>query len=214
MYGETEGAAIDGLVAMGLSPHVRGNRQAAHDRHHRVGSIPACTGKPWKGRGAPPSAAVYPRMYGETPASANRRCAGSGLSPHVRGNRPRGDRGAGAAGSIPACTGKPTISRQSRRKRRVYPRMYGETVAGLPPLRLAVGLSPHVRGNQEQASFLDDVGGSIPACTGKPGVGRRGGNHGEVYPRMYGETVARPSAGNYAWGLSPHVRGNPPVSPL
>ena len=55
--------------------------------------------------------------------------------------------------------------------------------------------------------MIEDLG-SIPACTGKPLPYLLPPEEGEVYPRMYGETIASCDADRWRRGLSPHVRGN------
>ena len=70
-------------------------------------------------------------MYGETGTVPWLTGMTLGLSPHVRGNREPGPLAAAGAGSIPACTGKPSIRPRARALSRVYPRMYGETLAVL-----------------------------------------------------------------------------------
>ena len=132
-----------------------------------------------------------------------------GLSPHVRGNRGCTDQGTAQSGSIPACTGKPPKAGCYRSALRVYPRMYGETVAAASTHCPYWGLSPHVRGNQHSKIYETRSMRSIPACTGKPGVDRVPGRAAGVYPRMYGETGCRIGVGGVRAGLSPHVRGNP-----
>ena len=168
MYGETYTATAAPLAMCGLSPHVRGNPPSTTAARCAVGSIPACTGKPAAHR--PPVAArgVYPRMYGETTCSRCWPARRSGLSPHVRGNRPRPARSSPIQRSIPACTGKPTFTLPDRKPWRVYPRMYGETSPKPMPDDAGTGLSPHVRGNLAQKVSSVRSEGSIPACTGKP----------------------------------------------
>ena len=72
------------------------------------------------------------------------------------------------AWSIPACTGKPTRRSSTSRRRAVYPRMYGETVAPMSKSQICDGLSPHVRGNPMTMLKFTFRLRSIPACTGKP----------------------------------------------
>ena len=217
------------MQSFGLSPHVRGNRVADHVDRTPPGSIPACTGKPVR---QPPSVlqpGVYPRMYGETykflsssniyvvyprmyGETSRRTCAANilpGLSPHVRGNLQLRDRAGRVAGSIPACTGKPRSTARRPAELGVYPRMYGETGWQARSSPSPGGLSPHVRGNRRRTGCSADHGGSIPACTGKPRPRRRCSRPSEVYPRMYGETYRIAQCILGAWGLSPHVRGNP-----
>ena len=107
MYGETSRQESARIGSRGLSPHVRGNRGGVNAGQRRIGSIPACTGKPFAGRFIGTARRVYPRMYGETKLSGILTDIPEGLSPHVRGNRRTGNGHGSAAGSIPACTGKP-----------------------------------------------------------------------------------------------------------
>ena len=107
MYGETQRNRVLRTRAKGLSPHVRGNRSDVTPPPAVVRSIPACTGKPAVVPRTTPGGRVYPRMYGETLSAASPIHTTVGLSPHVRGNRVGAAAGVGAAGSIPACTGKP-----------------------------------------------------------------------------------------------------------
>ena len=70
------------------------------------------------------------------------------------------------------------------------------------------GLSPRVRGNPGQTPWSCRLSGSIPACTGEPGRGRRGQAQGKVYPRVYGGTLTATGTARTVPGLSPRVRGN------
>ena len=147
-------------------------------------------------------------MYGETNIALSADVQGRGLSPHVRGNLPYSLNGPPALGSIPACTGKPRRKVQAPKRRRVYPRMYGETADRRRRRNHGRGLSPHVRGNHESGARVLRTGGSIPACTGKPPPGSAATMPLWVYPRMYGETNFLALAYCHNAGLSPHVRGN------
>ena len=208
MYGETFGGVVFAALDAGLSPHVRGNPGAAPRSGVALGSIPACTGKPHRRRRGPIRSRVYPRMYGETGDRAALRGADPGLSPHVRGNRRWGRCQPPAPGSIPACTGKPTMRVRIFTWFWVYPRMYGETLQTCTESNRVCGLSPHVRGNRVRVSSGANDTGSIPACTGKPSERAGGAVSTQVYPRMYGETRGRYHAHKSVHGLSPHVRGN------
>ena len=147
-------------------------------------------------------------MYGETQRAVWLLSLGQGLSPHVRGNRGRGQAFGRRGGSIPACTGKPGNIGSGYRTLGVYPRMYGETPRKSKRVQDALGLSPHVRGNLPAAMDRSVGAGSIPACTGKPYPRARARTCEEVYPRMYGETPANTPPRSGGPGLSPHVRGN------
>ncbi len=137
--------------------------------------------------------------------------SGWGLSPRVRGNQPRWRRAGGGCRSIPACTGKPGCLPSPSRCLRVYPRVYGETHVIISPWNHNHGLSPRVRGNRRMRVRLRSDNGSIPACTGKPESLYCRVCICKVYPRVYGETFGLPGFVTPVGGLSPRVRGNPPL---
>ena len=170
MYGETRGVLLILFRFLGLSPHVRGNRDGVNGAVARRGSIPACTGKPGRVHYQRQLRWVYPRMYGETRACSLSTTATMGLSPHVRGNRDSIIPVRARERSIPACTGKPPRSWHGSDSPEVYPRMYGETVDSTSKMNSSAGLSPHVRGNRGEIHAELSLSRSIPACTGKPGL--------------------------------------------
>ena len=197
----------------GLSPHVRGNLDAAREYGLSLGSIPARAGEPRTGSSSTPRSRVYPRTCGGTKAAGKLVTLTQGLSPHVRGNprrlRPTGRYG----GSIPARAGEPIRSRRTGTIRRVYPRTCGGTASSTLSTLGRSGLSPHVRGNLTQGCRVIRPAGSIPARAGEPWYGTRGRCRIPVYPRTCGGTPAVGTASNVPVGLSPHVRGNPPIAP-
>ena len=131
----------------GLSPRVRGNLPVVHVRPVGVGSIPACAGEPFRRPFPWPRRRVYPRVCGGTCSWLATRSRRLGLSPRVRGN-PRAARVDQAVkGSIPACAGEPRSAGRQCQRSRVYPRVCGGTVPGVPSSPSTPGLSPRVRGN-------------------------------------------------------------------
>ena len=153
-------------------------------------------------------------MYGETGLGHGFPPGPGGRSPHVRRNLCSEAFCGSAAGSIPACTGKPELHHDRAVYLGVYPRMYGETGLGAGRVLGLWGLSPHVRGNLRRRDGGEQLVGSIPACTGKPRPSGGGRKALRVYPRMYGETLGDLALGNAEKGLSPHVRGNRHGTPL
>ena len=127
------------MLYNGLSPRVRGNHHIQQGVEDQTGSIPACTGEPNYAAVRGTLAAVYPRVYGGTPAEVAERDAVTGLSPRVRGNQRPFAPTELTVGSIPACTGEPADDCLASTQAQVYPRVYG-------------GTTEH----------------PIPACTGEP----------------------------------------------
>ena len=155
------------------------------------------------------TARVYPRAYGETSVVNRFLTDFSGLSPRLRGNRAAVAVGAAVGGSIPALTGKPGPRSWCRRRRRVYPRAYGETHRQQSVSFYYQGLSPRLRGNPSRRRCACTGRGSIPALTGKPIADTSATRRQRVYPRAYGETSRRRRLGRGYRGLSPRLRGNP-----
>ena len=133
-------------------------------------------------------------MCGGTIASRDALNAGAGLSPRVRGN--------------PASPSNPS------NWIRVYPRVCGGTLNTRTPVSSLQGLSPRVRGNRRPVENGCPFHGSIPACAGEPSAPRLELRFFRVYPRVCGGTSASSPARRSSLGLSPRVRGNPPVDVL
>ena len=91
---------------------------------------------------------------------------------------------------------------------RVYPRVYGGTLVLRKQMRLVLGLSPRVRGNQVVEGRARRYKRSIPACTGEPRARRKPPRSPPVYPRVYGGTPGLVLGEGGRNGLSPRVRGN------
>ncbi len=109
VYGGTQlsGGVIDTCV--GLSPRVRGNLGQRLDPDRHEGSIPACTGEPSSCTYSARLCRVYPRVYGGTARRYAEARNIEGLSPRVRGNLNVVAEVLAEAGSIPACTGEPSV---------------------------------------------------------------------------------------------------------
>ena len=89
MCGGTVGVTALTALHTGLSPRVRGNPQSPLYMHAVDRSIPACAGEPSVTVSVITHIWVYPRVCGGTAARDLRRSAAKGLSPRVRGNRPK-----------------------------------------------------------------------------------------------------------------------------
>ena len=174
-------------------------------------SIPACAGEPWQWATVSSANTVYPRVCGGTLAVGNGFIGKHGLSPRVRGNRPRRPAASQAPRSIPACAGEPTGLPPYAGQGEVYPRVCGGTSLFGSALYRYMGLSPRVRGNPHRSSRRPARLWSIPACAGEPGDPRRNRQRTRVYPRVCGGTPASVWRDCSGAGLSPRVRGNPPT---
>ena len=197
------------LSHVGLSPHVRGNRECAPFRFYCPGSIPARAGEPRRTTCVHTVPWVYPRTCGGTAVSVRSAGAATGLSPHVRGNPPSTAPGPIPDGSIPARAGEPCVRVRDWYRTRVYPRTCGGTASAPSRRRSGWGLSPHVRGNRCRACTFAPYPGSIPARAGEPLLDFGHYSSFRVYPRTCGGTPDASSTNASGGGLSPHVRGNP-----
>ena len=192
----------------GLSPRVRGNHRAGLQAKAQVRSIPACAGEPSNPSTSRQQAEVYPRVCGGTQPTCSNCIRRSGLSPRVRGNRRWPDAVSRFGRSIPACAGEPRSGWARTRRKRVYPRVCGGTLAKASGSGLCPGLSPRVRGNRPTARLAGQHLGSIPACAGEPVFSAMMPELPPVYPRVCGGTVKAVTGGASVTGLSPRVRGN------
>ena len=153
---------------------------------------------------------VYPRVCGGTRDNLAAPRFAPGLSPRVRGNRPRRPRPPAPARSIPACAGEPAGRRRLTTPPAVYPRVCGGTAEALGLELVIPGLSPRVRGNPRPVMMVSSIPGSIPACAGEPRGAGGLSVQMAVYPRVCGGTAQLPRRPRPVRGLSPRVRGNLP----
>ncbi len=130
---------------------------------------------------------VYPRVYGATASLAGEYKGEEGLSPCVRGYRPKKSALDTTLGSIPVCTGLPRSDSLTCSASR--------------------GLSPCVRGYPHPAQCGAYRQWSIPVCTGLPTTTSAIRHSGWVYPRVYGATHLPRREPSRSRGLSPCVRG-------
>ena len=196
----------------GLSPQVRGSRDQLALAFIHVGSIPAGAGEPFaRGLGRIFSR-VYPRRCGGAAHTQGAKAFARGLSPQVRGSRIRRDADLIGAGSIPAGAGEPYGFQPSNMYRWVYPRRCGGANWRFIHDKDKGGLSPQVRGSQSALVLCAPRAGSIPAGAGEPHKRAPARVQAWVYPRRCGgaRSCSR-TPGNHG-GLSPQVRGSPPLT--
>ena len=232
--GEARPVTGAGVMGMGPSPRVRGSRTPRPPPRDRVGSIPACAGKPRALRGAGvqigvhPACAgkpcrarstweatrVHPRVCGEACGTFSNKSPATGPSPRVRGSLEAIAEASGITGSIPACAGKPLILDALVAMLWVHPRVCGEAPRWAGRGCSCRGPSPRVRGSLGPVDLRLPRPGSIPACAGKPcgGPTRRGLLW--VHPRVCGEARCTRVPRRIRPGPSPRVRGSPsPCAP-
>ena len=193
----------------GLSPRVRGKPPAKRRVDEYPGSIPACAGEAATSEFVWAIVAVYPRVCGGSRTPALGRYAGAGLSPRVRGKRPRAAAASWQSGSIPACAGEACVGRTTHWWLAVYPRVCGGSTLQLFRLFCQRGLSPRVRGKRPFNGQGFPETRSIPACAGEANMRRCWIKRYAVYPRVCGGSLRRWMMSIICWGLSPRVRGKP-----
>ena len=192
----------------GPSPRVRGSPGLADGQQQRVGSIPACAGKPTWPATATTFRRVHPRVCGEAVTASRQRRLAYGPSPRVRGSREVERAKQVAHGSIPACAGKPSCTPRASGGRAVHPRVCGEAFMTRIDVTLPLGPSPRVRGSLRANPRPEGCDGSIPACAGKPLGLFRGRGIDRVHPRVCGEAEFEEPIWQRARGPSPRVRGS------
>ena len=207
-HGEAAGKHHHRRDGEGLSPPTRGSLFRRGQGLGGERSIPAHTGKPWRRVPSTTPSTVYPRPHGEAVLARQRRDLVQGLSPPTRGSPPLLRLGRRRPRSIPAHTGKPTVSMHQATVPWVYPRPHGEADADAFHRLADEGLSPPTRGSPPPRGQLAAKPGSIPAHTGKPSSTGWTTSTARVYPRPHGEAEparSRPAPGR---GLSPPTRGS------
>ncbi len=174
-------------------------------------SIPACAGEscPWWGRCGWPE--VYPRVCGGIHPRVRQRRRRPGLSPRVRGNRALPNYEWGSLRSIPACAGESPIGMGCYHRGGVYPRVCGGILGYTAFTGGNPGLSPRVRGNPVGTGQAAPARRSIPACAGESLATSRWQPADGVYPRVCGGILWTNYTPPQDRGLSPRVRGNPPL---
>ena len=203
--------SLDLIEGWGLSPRVRGNPPRPAENPTPRRSIPACAGEPPCSPVAYHVSKVYPRVCGGTPRRRTPRHPPRGLSPRVRGNPLLFQIELSPLRSIPACAGEPRAVPPVRRDAPVYPRVCGGTRSAAERLGRNQGLSPRVRGNLYCGRACNNRAGSIPACAGEPPTRFLPTEPESVYPRVCGGTQRSAVFCKSTKGLSPRVRGNPPL---
>jgi len=150
--GEAFIRSLDEAAGVGRSPRARGSRLEPERDGAAGGSIPACAGKP---AGAGPGgtrSGVDPRVRGEAVHRTVSPSDFRGRSPRARGSLIEHELELDAAGSIPACAGKPPSARRSGSSRRVDPRVRGEAWWFTSDSRAISGRSPRARGSRTRRS--------------------------------------------------------------
>ena len=196
------------LLAVGLSPRLRGNLQGRVPDGLGTGSIPAPAGEPTDQSLTQIDERVYPRACGGTGRNHRRLSAWSGLSPRLRGNPPGTQESGGRGGSIPAPAGEPSSAIRLSLCIRVYPRACGGTRWLRSAASYGSGLSPRLRGNRFDSRAAFEGRGSIPAPAGEPPAETWERIRYRVYPRACGGTVSVEYTRAAEAGLSPRLRGN------
>ncbi len=168
MCGVSRVGWIIGLRRVGLSPCVRGYREALARDLGVLGPIPVYTGLTAYTDVAPHTSGVYPRVYGATFGQLRLIHENLGLSPRMRGYPHDDDAVAGRNGSTPTHPGLPFRFRPPRCCTRVYPRVYGATKNVTGDNVGMLGLSPCVRGHPVKNGHALHFAGSIPVRTRSP----------------------------------------------
>ena len=197
-----------GHTISGPSPRARGSRLAMVGSPGKLGSIPACAGKPTYPAISFALQRVHPRVRGEATWTDVKVWVDWGPSPRARGSQAIARPASPPDGSIPACAGKPSGTTLPCGRSRVHPRVRGEAGDLSGYARCYLGPSPRARGSHEAMEDYLFYRGSIPACAGKPTRRISRDTAGRVHPRVRGE--ARPTH-LYAppvRGPSPRARGS------
>ena len=178
------------LVAVGLSPQVRGTVFQGPGLFGLGRFIPAGAGNRWSKYRVTISTSVYPRRCGEqTPPTKSPPSAG-GLSPQVRGTGLMADPAPRNARFIPAGAGNSFLHPPNWPPGSVYPRRCGEQRVQVNHDYSPSGLSPQVRGTGHEDGTDEGRGRFIPAGAGNSEGEAPAAWSLAVYPRRCGEQKA------------------------
>ena len=202
------------------SPKAQGRRiPRAHPRIR--GEYPGAPGmtRRWRGspphsRGIPPPTALgirspkaHPRIRGEY---VNRCWTGvrrEGSPPHSRGILRVSRAGHARPRLTPAFAGNTVWAVGAEEELEAHPRIRGEYVVILKPVRLADGSPPHSRGIPLFCPHIEPLKRLTPAFAGNTSYIRRRGSGHPAHPRIRGE-YSRISSGMVSPpGSPPHSRG-------
>ena len=117
--GGTGAQALKGFHDQGLSPRMRGNRQANCSGSQVKGPIPAYAGEPIADHCLLILIRAYPRVCGGTGNIMPTMDHDKGLSPRMRGNRNGVHDELHLVGPIPAYAGEPLAPNSLMRKRKL-----------------------------------------------------------------------------------------------
>ena len=126
--GESIRPIVAGPDKRGPSPRVRGIRRRDEGGEHRIRSIPAGAGNPWRRTCRACDSRVHPRGCGESQTATRSTMVPAGPSPRVRGIRRQAAGDGRLEGSIPAGAGNPRRTARAPRSGRVHPRGCGESI--------------------------------------------------------------------------------------
>ena len=176
-------------------------------RGRRSRLIPACAGKTTSDSSSLTLSRAHPRVCGENPLKIAVTNETTGSSPRVRGKRHCSVCAGNSSGLIPACAGKTARGLAARIFGWAHPRVCGENIPTMSPVRPAGGSSPRVRGKLAFSPSTKSQTWLIPACAGKTS---RIGNQRRTcraHPRVCGENMRSWPVILPAAGSSPRVRG-------
>ena len=126
--GENKNRSPNTSPHMGSSPRVRGKLAPTTGETLGYGLIPACAGKTPLFPGKPWQHRAHPRVCGENVEFDARESDEEGSSPRVRGKHREGRFSPSLLGLIPACAGKTTLGKDSRKCSWAHPRVCGENI--------------------------------------------------------------------------------------
>ena len=152
-------------------------------------NIPAYAGKTMPRTTSGRITQEHPRVCGENHSGSERRLAGAGTSPRMRGKLHQEIYSEKHFRNIPAYAGKTRICYRGRSTLAEHPRVCGENSALAGRNSQPAGTSPRMRGKRSDRIHQGAIMRNIPAYAGKtPGSGSNGPVRRE-HPRVCGENA-------------------------
>ena len=198
---------LDGFLANGSSPRMRGTGRNSRGRGDRDRFIPAHAGNSYSVGFETAAVTVHPRACGEQSGSASCSISTSGSSPRMRGTGALNADPAHNRRFIPAHAGNRCQGALRQERRAVHPRACGEQSVGSRLAMPPAGSSPRMRGTARRFKSRDADTRFIPAHAGNRDLAMAYRRSTSVHPRACGE-----QANSLCWncssdGSSPRMRG-------
>ena len=194
-------------MGQGSSPPARGLLAFAVNNILHVRLIPACAGTTYKVIPRLRQIWAHPRLRGDYREKSTDSPSSRGSSPPARGLHCTKAVSSSFARLIPACAGTTLHDNGVNTRIGAHPRLRGDYITTLTPLKTAQGSSPPARGLHLLFSSFRCPSRLIPACAGTTPTPNRNCRCPLAHPRLRGDYSLVDLLCKLLRGSSPPARG-------